>query len=64
MSVIAVLVVWIFCLLGLLVIKLSWIQRNQVYFSVFIALINRTFSLDPRSQGRLWSIKKFSCVLV
>lgn len=32
-------------LLALLVIKLSWIQRNQVYFGVFIALINRTFSL-------------------
>lgn len=59
MPMITVLVVCILGLLGLLVIKLSWVQRNRVYFGVFIALINRTFSLDPRSQGRLWSTNKF-----
>jgi len=59
MPVITVLVVCILGLLGLLVIQLSWIQGNRVYSGVFIALINRAFSLDPRFQWRIWCTNKF-----
>lgn len=37
--------VCVLILLALLVIELSWVQGNQIYFGAFIALISRTFSL-------------------
>lgn len=37
--------VCVLILLALLVIELSWVQGNQTYFGVFIALISGTFSL-------------------
>lgn len=37
--------VCVLILLALLVIELSWVQGNQIYFGVFIALISGTFSL-------------------
>lgn len=47
--------VCVLILLALLVIKLSWVQGNQIYFGAFMALISRTFSLGAWSQCRLVS---------